>query len=316
MKGRSVAVATSHAHAAARRRRRGAFRTYLPAYLFLLPNFLGVLIFIAFPVFFALYMSFQEWNGANPPHFIGLGNFQDLLADPVFWQSVGNTFVYTLLTVPIGVAFSLGVAVLLNQSVRGLAFFRAAMFVPVVTSALAVAVIWKWIYDYDNGLINDLLSVVNLPQVPWLTANPWPMIGLAIIGVWKSFGLTAIILLAALQGVSAAVLEAAAIDGAGAWRRFRSVTLPLIAPSMLFVTITTFINSFQVFDQIYYMTNGGPNYGTTVLNFLVFQRAFQQNRFGAASAVAYIMFAIIFVITLVQLRVGRRFSNAASEFDV
>jgi len=312
-----VAVATSRVDTSARRdKRRRAFRAYLPAYLFLLPNLLGVLVFIAFPVFFALYMSFQDWNGSNPPRFIGLGNFGDLFASPLFWQALGNTVVYTLLTVPLGVVFSLGVAVLLHQKVRGLAFFRAAMFVPVVTSALAVAVIWKWIYDYDNGLVNDILSTVfNGLQIPWLTSNPWPLIGLAIIGIWKGFGLTAIILLAALQGVPESIQEAASIDGAGAWRRFRSVTLPLIAPSMLFVTITSFINSFQVFDQVYYMTNGGPNYGTTVLNFLVFQQAFQQNRFGAASALAYVLFAIIFVVTLAQLRIGRRFSNAASEFD-
>ncbi len=312
-----MALATTQTGASVRAaRRRQAFRAYLPAYLFLLPNFLGVLVFIAFPVFFALYMSFQDWNGATTPRFIGLQNFGDLIADPVFWQSVGNTVVYTLLTVPLGLVFSLGVAMLLSQAIKGMSFFRAAMFVPVVTSALVVAVVWKWIYDYDNGLINDVLSLFNVNQIPWLTANPWPMIGLAIIGVWKSFGLTAVILLAAIQSVPASLLEAAAIDGASGFRRFRSVTLPLIAPAALFVTITSFINSFQVFDQVYYMTNGGPNFGTTVMNFLVFQRAFQQNRFGAASALAYVMFGIIFIVTLVQLRVGRRVSNAASEFDV
>jgi multiple sugar transport system permease protein len=301
-----MALATPRSHAPARSRSgwRRAVRTYLPAYLFILPNFVGVLIFIAFPVFFALYMSFQDWNGVTSPHFVGLGNFQDLFSDPIFWQAVGNTAIYTLLTVPTGIALSLGVAVLLHQRVRGLALFRTAMFIPVVTSAIAVAVIWKWIFDYDNGLINDVLSLINLPQIPWLTDATWAMIGLAIIGVWKSFGLTAVILLAALQSVPESLLEAAAI------------TLPLIAPAMLFVTITSFIYSFQVFDQVYYMTSGGPNYGTTVMNFLVFQRAFQQNRFGAASALAYILFAIIFVVTMLQLRLGRGVSNAAAEFEV
>ena len=212
--------------------------------------------------------------------------------------------------------FSLGVAVLLHQRVRGLALFRTAMFIPVVTSALAVAVIWKWIFDYDNGLINDVLSLLNLNQVPWLSDPTWAMIGLAIMGVWQGFGLTAVILLAALQGVPVSLLEAASIDGAGAWRRFWSITLPLIAPAMLFVTVTSFISSFQVFAQVYYMTGGGPDYGTTVMNFLVYQRAFQQNRFGAASALAYILFAIIFVVTMVQLRLSRGVTNAASEFEV
>jgi multiple sugar transport system permease protein len=261
-------------------------------------------------------MSFQDWNGVTPPRFVGLGNFHDLFTDPIVWRTLKNTAVYTLLTVPTGVVVSLGVAVLLQQRVRGLALFRTAMFIPVVTSALAVAVIWKWIFDYDNGLINDVLSLLNLNQIPWLGDPIWAMIGLAIMGVWQGFGLTAVILLAALQGVPTTLLEAAAIDGAGAWRRFWSITLPLIAPAMLFVTITSFIASFQVFAQVYYMTGGGPNYGTYVMNFLIYQRAFQQNRFGSASALAYILFAIIFVVTMVQLRLGRGVTNAASDFEV
>ncbi len=313
-----MAVATSRPRASVRPRGdwRRAIRTYGPAYLFLAPNFLGVLVFIVFPVLFALYMSFQDWNGITPPRFIGLGNFHDIFADPIFWQALRNTAVYTVLTVPTGIAFSLGVAALLHQRVRGLSLFRTAMFIPVVTSALAVAVIWKWIYDYNNGLINDVLSLLNLNQIPWLSDPTWAMIALAILAVWQGFGLTSIILLAALQGVPVSLLEAASIDGANAWRRFWSITVPLIAPALLFVTITSFIASFQLFAQVYYMTQGGPNYGTTVLNFLVFQRAFQQNRFGAASALAYILFAIIFVVTMIQLRLSRGASNAASEFEV
>jgi len=197
--------------------------------------------------------------------------------------------------------------------VRGLALFRTAMFIPVVTSLLAVAVVWKWIYDYNNGLINDVLSLLNLNQIPWLGDSTWAMIALVILGVWQGFGLTAIILLAALQGVPVSLLEAASIDGANGWRRFWSITVPLIAPALLFVTITSFIASFQMFAQVYYMTGGGPNYGTYVLNFLVYQRAFTQNRFGAASALAYILFAIIFVVTMIQLRLSRGATNAASE---
>jgi len=312
-----VAVATSRPRTA----RRGgdwrrALRKYGPAYLFIAPNFIGVLVFIAFPVFFALYMSFQDWNGVTPPRFIGFANFHEIFTDPIFWITLRNTAVYTLLTVPTSVVFSLGVAALLNQRVRGLFLFRTAMFIPVVTSLLAVAVVWKWIFDYDNGLINDVLSLLNLNQIPWLGDPTWAMIGLAIVGIWQGFGLTAVILLAALQGVPQSLLEAASIDGAGAWRRFWSITLPLIAPAMLFVIITTFIASFQVFAQVYYMTAGGPNYGTYMMNFLVYQRAFVQNRFGSASALAYILFAIIFVVTMIQLRISRGVSNAASEFEI
>lgn len=295
---------------------RRSFRKYWPAYLFILPNFLGVLIFLLFPVLFALYMSLQNWDGVTTPQFIGLNNFRNIFADQIFWRALRNTVVYTLLTVPTGIALSLAVASLLNQKVRGLAVFRAAMFVPVVTSALAVAVVWKWIFDFNNGLINDVLSLMGFNQIPWLNDPAWAMIGLAIIGVWQGFGLTTVILLAALQNVPVSLLEAASIDGAGAWRRFRSITLPLIVPAILFVSITSFIASFQVFAQAYYIGNGGPDYGTTVMNLLIFQRAFQQNRFGEASALAYILFAIIFVVTVVQLRVSRDATNAASEFEV
>lgn len=295
---------------------RRSFRKYWPAYLFILPNFVGVLVFLLFPVLFALYMSLQNWDGVTAPQFIGLTNFRNIFGDEIFWRALRNTLVYTVLTVPTGIVLSLAVASLLNQRIRGLSFFRAAMFVPVVTSALAVAVVWKWIFDYNNGLINDVLSMLGFNQIPWLSDPAWAMIGLAMIGVWQGFGLTTVILVAALQNVPVSLLEAASIDGAGAWRRFRSITLPLIVPAILFVSITSFISSFQVFAQAYYIGNGGPDYGTTVMNLLIFQRAFQQNRFGEASALAYILFAIIFVVTMIQLRVSRNATNAASEFEV
>lgn len=295
---------------------RRSVRKHAPAYLFLLPNYIGVLVFLVFPVVFALYMSFQKWDGVTAPQFIGLTNLHDIAIDPIFWRALRNTAAYTLLTVPTGIAVSLGVASLLNQRVRGLALFRTAMFIPVVTSALAVAVVWKWIFDYRNGLINDVLSLLNQNPVPWLSDPLWAMIGLAVIGVWQNFGLTSIILLAALQNVPQELLEAASIDGAGSWGRFQNITLPLIVPAILFVSVTSFISSFQVFAQAYYMTNGGPDYGTTVMTLLIFQRAFQQNRFGEASALAYILFAIIFVVTMMQLRISRGATNAASEFEV
>jgi len=249
-----MALSPAQAAASNQTRRRAPWRKYLPAYLFLLPNLLGVLVFIAFPVLFALYMSLTNWDGLTTPKFVGLGNFHDLIDDQVFWYGVRNTFIYTFITVPGGVALGLAAALLLYQKVRGLAIFRAAMFVPVVTSALAVAVIWKWIFDYDNGLINDVLSLLNFNQIPWLSDPAWALISLAIIGIWQGFGLNAVILLAALEAVPDSLLEAAAIDGAGSWSRFWRVRLPLIAPSLLFVSINSFIGSFQVFAQAYYMT--------------------------------------------------------------
>jgi len=296
--------------------RRRSTKYTVAAYLFITPSFLGVLIFIAFPVFFALYLSLQQWDGITAPQFVGLLNFVNLLKDPIFWISLRNTVVYTVVTVPVGVLLSLGVAQLLNQRVIGMAFFRTAMFVPVVTSGLAIAVIWKWIYDYNNGLINDTLTRLHLAQIPWLSDPTWALIALCIIGIWQGFGFTTILVLAAIQNVPESLLEAASIDGATGWRRFWRITVPLITPTLLFVSIISFISSFQVFTQIYYLTNGGPDYGTYVLYFLVFQRAFVQNRFGEAAALSYIMFAIIFAVTLLQMRLSRNAVNAAAEFEV
>lgn len=298
-----------------RNKPRRTFWKSLEAYLFILPSFVGVLIFIAFPVIFALYMSTQNWDGFSQPLFVGLKNYQDLLSDPVFLISLRNTLIYTLITMPIGVVLSLGIAILLNQRVRGLAFFRTAMFIPVVTSGLAISVIWKWIYDYDNGLINDLLQTIHLPPIPWLSDPTWALIGLSIIGIWQGFGFTTIIILAALQNIPESLLDASSIDGAHGWSRFWNVTLPLIAPSLLFITVISFVGSFQVFTQVYYITDGGPDNGTSVLNFLVFRRAFRENTFGSAAALSYVMFAIIFVVTMIQLRASRSAVDAVSEIN-
>ncbi len=216
---------------------------------------------------------------------------------------------------PIGALISLGVAQLLNQQVIGMRFFRTAVLIPVVTSALAIAVIWKWIYDYNNGLINDGLSLFHLAPIPWLSDPTWALIALCILGIWQGFGLTTILLLAAIQNVPEALMEAAAIDGAIGWRRFWQIVVPLISPTLLFVTIISFVSSFQVFVTVYYLTNGGPDYGTSMLTLLVYQRAFTQNRFGEAAALSYVMFAIIFAVTLLQMRLSRNVVNAASEFE-
>ncbi len=300
---------------AANKPRRSLWKA-IEGYVFIFPSFVGVLVFVAFPVLFALFMSTQNWDGVSQPFFIGLKNYQDLLSDSIFWISLRNTLIYTLITMPIGVVLSLGIAILLNRKVRGLTFFRTAMFIPVVTSALAISVIWKWIYDFDNGLLNDLLQAIHLSAVPWLSEPAWALIALSIIGIWQGFGFTTIIILAALQNIPESLLDAASIDGARGWNRFRHITLPLISPTLLFVTVISFLGSFQVFTQVYYITDGGPDYGTSVLNFLVFRRAFRENLFGSAAALSYVMFAIIFAVTMIQLRISRNAISAAAEVDV
>lgn len=285
-------------------------------YLFILPNLIGVLVFLAFPVLFSLYMSFHEWDVLTEPTFIGLDNYRRLWSeDDLFWTALWNSTYYVILTVPAGIVVGLALAMAMNQAVRGIAFFRATMYIPVLTSAVAVAFIWQWIFNTENGLLNAILDVLRLPTVGWLTDESWAMISLAIIAVWKSAGYYAIILFAALQGVPKVLHEAAALDGAGNWRRFLNITIPMIGPALLFVTVISVIQSFQVFDQVYLITgNGGPGTSTYVYNLHLYNEAFQFFRMGYASALAWVLFAILFVITYLQLRVGRRRASGGYDF--
>jgi multiple sugar transport system permease protein len=286
-------------------------------YLFILPNLVGVLLFLAFPVVFALYMSFTEWDILTSPEFVGLQNYRTMFTDdPLFWTSLRNSAYYVLLTVPTTMLIALGLAMAMNQAVRGIAFFRAAIYVPVLTSAVAVAFVWQWIFNYDFGLLNAILDFFHLPSVRWLTSSRWAIISLAIMSVWKSAGYFAVILFAALQGVPEVLHEAAEIDGATAWRRFLNITLPLIAPALLFVTVISVIGSFQVFDQVYLVTgNGGPGTATYVYNLHLFNEGFKFFHMGYAAALAYVLFAILFVITYLQLRIGRDRATAAYDFE-
>lgn len=286
------------------------------AYLFILPNFVGTLVFLAFPVIFSLFMSFTRWDALTPPQPTGLRNYIDLFTrDELFWIGLKNTAYYVLLTVPTSIAVSLGVAVAMNQKVRGLALFRTSLFVPVVTSAVAVAFIWSWIFNTDIGLLNAFLNLLGLPSIGWLTDPQWAMISLAILAVWKGVGYYAVILLAALQGVPGVLYEAASIDGANSWQKFIYISVPMIGPALLFVTVIMVISSFQVFDQVYLLTNnGGPGTSTYVYNLHLFNNAFRHFKMGYASAMAYILFGILSIVTYWQLRLGRSRATAGYEF--
>lgn len=291
------------------------------SYLFILPNFIGVLVFVAFPVVFALWMSFTDWDLLSDAKFIGTKNYVDLFTnDDLFWTSVKNTAYYVVLSVPLSIVIGLGIAVAMNQAVRGIAIFRTAMYIPVLVSAVAVAFIWQWMFDRRFGVLNAILEFFGLPSISWLTDSRYAMISLALISIWKSVGYYAVILFAALQSVPKVLYEAAALDGARAPRRFLNITIPMIGPALLFVTVIAIIGSFQVFDQVYLITNlngagaGGPGTSTYVYNLHLFNNAFRFFQMGYASAMAYILFAVLFIITYIQLRIGRSRASAGYEF--
>ncbi|WP_244891943.1 carbohydrate ABC transporter permease [Nocardia beijingensis] len=275
---------------------------------FVAPNVAAVAVFLLFPLGFSLYLSFHSWDLFSPMRFAGVDNYRRLFtSDPLFLIALRNTAVFTLLTLVPTVVIGLAVAAALNRKLAGIGIFRTIAFLPLVASAVAMAVVWRFLFT-DDGLLNVALGWIGIDAVPWLTDPDWALVSLSIVTVWKSVPFATVILLAAMQGVPETLYEAAKIDGAGALRRFLAITVPLIRGPLSFVFIITIINSVQAFDQAYALTggNGGPETGTYLLGIMLFQNAFGFYEVGYASALAWVIFAILFLLTLVQLRMARR----------
>ncbi|MEU6833156.1 sugar ABC transporter permease [Nocardia beijingensis] len=275
---------------------------------FVAPNVAAVAVFLLFPLGFSLYLGFHSWDLFSPMRFAGMDNYRRLFtSDPLFLIALRNTAVFTLLTLVPTVAIGLAVAAALNRKLAGIGIFRTIAFLPLVASAVAMAVVWRFLFT-DDGLLNVALGWIGVDAVPWLTDPDWALVSLSIVTVWKSVPFATVILLAAMQGVPETLYEAAKIDGAGALRRFFAITVPLIRGPLSFVFIITIINSVQAFDQAYALTggNGGPETGTYLLGIMLFQHAFGFYEVGYASALAWVIFAILFLLTLVQLRMARR----------
>ncbi|MGV9725092.1 carbohydrate ABC transporter permease [Nocardia beijingensis] len=275
---------------------------------FIAPNVAAVAVFLLFPLAFSLYLSFHSWDLFSPMRFAGVDNYRRLFtSDPLFLIALRNTAVFTLLTLVPTVVIGLAVAAALNRKLAGIGIFRTIAFLPLVASAVAMAVVWRFLFT-DDGLLNAALGWIGVDAVPWLTDPDWALVSLSIVTVWKSVPFATVILLAAMQGVPETLYEAAKIDGAGALRRFFAITVPLIRGPLSFVFIITIINSVQAFDQAYALTggNGGPETGTYLLGIMLFQNAFGFYEVGYASALAWVIFAILFLLTLVQLRMARR----------
>ena len=280
-------------------------------YLFILPSFVHLLLFLLIPVVLSFFLSFRDWNQPRfqDAPYIGLENYSFLLGDRRFWQSMLNSGYYTILSVPLGMAFSLLIAVALNRKLRGVNLFRTLFFMPVISSWVAVSIIWVTLLDPNVGIINYVLRLVGLPSVNWLGDARSAMFSLVLISIWKSAGFNMVIWLAGLQGIPKELYEAASIDGASRWQSFWGITLPLLAPTSFFLAITGVIGSFQVFSPVYVITKGGPLDSTDVAVFHIYREAFQEFNFGYASAQAWVLFLVIFIATLVQFWYRRRQSD-------
>ena len=270
----------------------------LAPYLYVLPALAALALWNYYPLVFLVDLSFHKLDATSPvPTWIGLANYRELLADPLFWRVLRNTAIYTFLTVPLSIGLGLVLAVALNQRLRGARAFRILFYTPVILPTVAAATVGMWIFNTNYGLANYLLSLFGQLPVGWLTDSEYALWTLIIIGVWKTFGYFMLVYLAALQALPQAVLEAARLDGARPWDRFWSITWPLLRPTTWFAVVIGLILSFQAFDFVNIMTQGGPSNATNLLVFYIYQHGFEYFRLGFAAASAVAMFALVYALT-------------------
>jgi len=291
------------------RRRRGRLRQGLEGYAFLLPNFEGFAAFTFLPVVASFVLAFYSWDMMQEARFIGFRNFINLLTSSEFWYYFYNT-VFLMAGIPVGMALSLGMAMLVNQKLKGIVVFRTVYFLPHICVGVALYVLWVWIYNPEFGLFNQLIRFfAGIKGPAWLSDRFWAKPALIIMGLWAGAGGKSMILyLAGLQGIDPSLYEVADIDGVGAWGKFRYITIPMLAPTSFFIFIMSVIEGFQGgFDQVIVMTGGGPPPGaTTTISYYIFTEAFEEQRMGYAAAVSWFLFLLVFAVTLINWRFGGR----------
>lgn len=276
-------------------------------YLFILPIVAGYIIFLFGPIVYAFMMSFTNWSLFGDTAYIGLDNYVYAMRDdPVFWDTVVNTVYFSAGLVPLNIVLSLMLAMLLKRKIWGIGLFRTAIFTPVVVSLVVWGIVWKFIFSTDGGLVNLLIRTFGGTEIAWLFSETWTMPTVIVVSALKGVGMNMVIFLAALHDVPKDYYEASKIDGASRWETFKSITLPMITPAVFMITIITVIGSLKVFGQIYVMTGGGPGTSTYVMVFYIFKQAFRSYEFGYASALAFILFSIILVLTLIQWKLRKR----------
>lgn len=286
-------------------------RSNLVGYSFIIPNLIGYSVFVFAPVCFSFVLSFMKWDGSQAPmEFVGLANFTQIFGDRLFRGAFSHTVVYALMTVLPTLILSMLLAVLLNSKIKGMSFYRTAFFFPYIASIVAVGAVWNMLFQPDFGPINEFLKFIGIANPPrWVVDTDWAMAAIAIVTVWKYMGYYMIVYLAALQGISNSLYEAAGIDGANGWQKLRYITIPMLTPTTFFVLIMLTIQCFKVFDLVYVMTGGGPGNATQTLVNYIYDKAFTSWQFGPASAGAIVLFAVVLVITLIQFSGEKKWSK-------
>ena len=289
-------------------------REHIEGYLFISPWILGMVLFALGPILASFGLAFTRWNLFTEPEYVGWANFQKLAHDPLFYKSVFNTIYYTVFAVPLGLVLALGLAMLVNHRLRGVNFFRTAFFLPNVVAGIAMLLLWKWLFDPNFGLINlfldwtglmAALEWIGIGRPQWISSRAGAMPGMIFMSIW-GLGGSMMIFLAGLQNIPRELIEAAELDGAGPWKRFRYVTVPLLTPTIFFLMMVGVIASLQIFNQAYVMTQGGPAHATLFYVLYLFQTAFERFQMGYACAMALVLFIITLIVSLIQLAMGKK----------
>ncbi|QYN40348.1 sugar ABC transporter permease [Pseudonocardia sp. DSM 110487] len=289
---------------------RRSLRPILVGWSFILPNFLGFALLTLVPMVFGLALSFMDWSPWGDPEWVGFDNFERMFRNSTFWIALWNTTYYAAGHIPLTIAVSLGLALLLNRTLAGLGFFRTAFFLPYVTSLVAVAVVWNMLFNPTSGPVNQFLQFVGVTDPPgWTSSTAWAMPAVIVASVWRDMGYYMVLFLAGLQTIPTELYEAARVDGANAWQRFWNITLPGLRPTTFFVLIMCTVASFKVFDLIVVMTDGGPGRATKVLSQLIYEEGIREGRFGLASAISLVLFVLVAGFTVIQFLLQRRQEN-------
>ena len=282
-------------------------RSVRSAYLLISPYLLFLAVFLIYPVFFSIWLTFHDWNIVSPEiPFVGLENYRRLLGDELFYKALWNTFRFIMINIPLQIVLALLLAVALNQPIKGRGFFRAAYFLPVVTSGVVISFLWSWMLSTDDGIINEVLGWFGIGPVPWLTSETWSIPSIAWVAAWKNLGYYVVIFLAGLQSIPKTLYEAARIDGAGPVQIFFRITLPMLNPAMLLVLVMSTINGFQLFTEPFIMTGGGPANSSLSVVMYIYKNAFQSLDMGYAATIGLALALIILTVSLLQKKILER----------
>lgn len=277
------------------------------AYIFVGPQLLGFLLFVAFPLLFSIYLCFAQWNFIDMPTFVGLDNFKAIFRDQIFFKSIGNTFIYIIITVPLTLITSLTLALLTNRKLPFMKFYRAAFFLPMVTSTVAIAMVWLFIYQPYGGILNTILEFFGVQNpLKWLQDSSLARFAVSLVTIWLKVGYYYIIFDAGLKNIPTELYEAASIDGASTWTKIKRITIPMLSSVMFFVTVMLFIDIFNMFNEVYIMTAGGPDYSTYTLSMYIYFYAFNQFDMGRAAVGSWILFLLVSIVTIIQFQIKKR----------